>query len=508
MSLKSCEKVETNTYELKLTATAEEFEAAIAKAYAKTKGKFNVPGFRKGKAPRRFIEKLYGEGAFYDEALEIIYPELYEAAMEEAALAVVSSPYDLDVPTAGKEGLEIVFKVTVEPEVTVKKHKGLKAPKEKAVASDEEINSEIDRMLEQNSRISTVEGRACENGDTTVIDYEGFTDGKAFDGGKAEGHELEIGSGSFIPGFEEQIIGHNAGDEFDITVTFPTEYDASLAGKEAVFKIKLHELKKKEIPELSDEFVKEVNDKLNTVKELKEDVKSKILEHKEQEAQRQFENAVLDALCENTDGEIPDVMIERAIDDFVSDFEYRLKSQGMSLEMYMSYLGMDMKAFREQYRDNALNQVKLRLALKKIAELEGITVTEDEKAEEIKKYAEMYHMDEEAIKKAVPMADLEGDIIRRKSMDLVIDAATAEAPKKAPAKKAEKADTDADAAAEEKPKKKAAAKKTDSAADDAADKPKKAPAKKAPAKKAEDGADDAADKPKKAPAKKKAEKAE
>lgn len=427
MSIKSCERTEKNTYELKLGADAAAFEEAVAKAYAKTKNSYNVPGFRRGKAPRSLIEKLYGEKAFYEDALEILYPRLYEEAVSESQIKPVDAPYDVDVPEIGKDGVEITLKVTVEPEVELKKYKGLTAPKEAVSVTEGEIKAEIDRVLEQSARTLTVEDRAVVSGDTVIIDFEGFTDGVAFDGGKGENHSLEIGSKSFIPGFEEQIIGHNTGDEFDVNVTFPSEYDEKLAGKEAVFKVKLHEIKAKELPVFDNEFVKDVSE-FDTVDDYKRDVKENIKKRKEKSAQDAFEAVLIDALCENTVAEIPGIMIEKAIDENIGEFEYRLKSQGMSLELYLQYIGMDMEKLKEQYRASAENQVKLRLALMKIAELEKLEATEDEKNEEIEKYAQAYGVDAEKIKKSIPVSDLENDIIRKKAMELVIANAVASKP--------------------------------------------------------------------------------
>ncbi len=427
MSIKSSERIEKNTIELKLSADAAAFTDSIAKAYAKTKGKYNVPGFRRGKAPKSLIEKMYGEKVFYEDALEILYPKLYEEAVKESKIKPVDAPYDVDVPKIDKDGVEITLKVTVEPEVQIKKYKGLTAKREAVKVTQAEIKEEIDKALEQNARTLTIDDRAVKSGDTVVIDFEGFVDEVAFEGGKGENHSLEIGSNSFIPGFEDKIIGHTTGEEFDVNVTFPADYDEKLAGKEAVFKIKLHEIKVKEIPVLDEEFVKDISE-FDTVEQYKKDLKENIQDRKEKAAKEAFEGAVIDALCDNVVAEIPEIMIEKAIDENIGDFEYRLKMQGMSIDMYLQYLNMDMQKLREQYKDNAQKQVKLRLALMKIAELEKIEANEDDKNKEIEKYAKAYGMDAEKIKKSIPVLDLENDIIRQKAMELVINQAKASKP--------------------------------------------------------------------------------
>lgn len=458
MSIKSCEKTEKNTYELKLTADAAQLESAVAKAFAKTRKRYTVPGFRKGKATRSLIERMYGEAVFYEDALEILYPELYEAAIEESKIKPVDSPYDVDVKKIDKDGVEIELKVTVEPEVEVSDYKGISAEKEEVKVTANDVKAEIDKVIEQNARTITVEDRAVISGDTAVIDFEGFVDEVAFEGGKGENYSLEIGSNSFIPGFEEQIIGHNTGDEFDINVRFPKEYDEKLADKDAVFKIKLHEIKAKELPVLDDEFVKDVSE-FDTVEDYKKDVKENLTNQKEKTANDAFEAAVFDTLCENTVVEIPQVMIDKAVEDNIRDFEYRLQMQGMSLEMYMQYLGMDMEALKGQYTESAEKQVKLRLALMKIAEIEKMEATEDDKNEEIEKYAKAYGVDEEKIKKSIPVSDLENDIIYKKAMDFVV--ANAKSKKPTAKKEAEKkpAAKKADTAKEEKEPAKKAAKK-------------------------------------------------
>ncbi|NMP38032.1 MAG: trigger factor [Clostridiales bacterium] len=489
MSLKSANKTETNTYSVEITIDGESFEKAIVKAYNTSKGKFNIPGFRRGKAPRSFIERMYGEDVFYDEALNILFPDEYEAAVEAAGLEPVADPFELDIPTVGKDGATITFKVTVKPEAEVGTYKGLAAEKGKAEVTDEELDAEINRMRERNSRMITVDDRAVESGDTANIDFEGFVDGTAFEGGKGEGYDLVIGSGTFIPGFEEQITGHVTGDEFDVNVTFPEEYADELKGKAAVFKVKLNKIEKKELPELDDEFAKDVSE-YDTLAELKEHTKQELLEHKQEHIDSDFEQAILDQVIEGTKVEIPGAMIEKAIDNMISDFDYRIRMQGADINTYLSYIGMDMKALRDSYKERAEKQVKLTLALEKIAVLEKLEILAEDVEAEFKKYAEAYQMDVEAIKKAINEKDLKVELMRSKAVELIKSLAVEGKAKKAPAKKkaAEKAE---DAPADEKPAKKApakkkAAEKTEEPAAEKKPAAKKPAAKKAPAKKADD----------------------
>lgn len=451
MSLKSANKTDTNVYTLELSIDAETFAKANDKAFNREKGKIQVPGFRKGKAPKAFIEKYYGEGVFYEDALDIAFPDVYTAAVEEAGIEPVDSPFDFDIKSIGKDGVELECKVTVKPEVKLGEYKGLKAEKEAVSVTDEEVDAAVNRKLEENARIIPVEDRAVENGDIVNMDFEGFCDGVAFDGGKAEGYELEIGSGQFIPGFEDQIVGHNVDDEFDVNVTFPEEYgEEKLAGKPAVFKIKLHEIKKKELPEADDEFAKDVSE-FDTFAEFKEDLKKTILDNKQKSADRAFENKILDLVADLVDAEIPDAMVERAIDDAANEFNYRLQMQGMNLETYLQYTGMTMDSFRDSYRDKALSDVKIMLALEKIVELEGIEVTEEDLNAEYQKFADAYQMNIEDIKKAVSEKTVKSDIANRKAIDLVVGAAKVKKPaaKRATKKKAAAEATEDAAPAEE-----------------------------------------------------------
>lgn len=459
--LKSSNKVETNVYQLEISIDGEKFEAAVQKAYLKQRKDITVKGFRKGKAPRNFIERIYGEGVFYEDALEILYPEEVGNAITESGLDVVGMPYDLEVPEIGKNGVELVLKVTVKPEAKLGEYKGLKATKPSCKVSADEVKTELARMQEQNSRMVDASDRAVKSGDTTVIDFEGFVDGVAFNGGKAENYELVIGSGAFIPGFEDQIIGHKVDEEFDVNVTFPAEYQENLASKDAIFKIKLHEIRVKELPALDDDFAKDVSE-FDTLDELKKSVKSQLEENKKADADNKVTNDLLEEVVKGVEVEIPEVMVEEAIDNIVNDFDYRLQAQGLNLATYLQYTGMEMKAFREGYKENAEAQVKLSLALEAIVKAEGIEATEDELNEEYEKLAKTYDMDVEQIKKAISSDTLAGDIKSRKAVELVKTSAVVAEEKKTAAKKpaAKKKAEDAGEDAEKAPAKKPAAKKT------------------------------------------------
>lgn len=473
--LKSSNKVETNVYEVEISIDAETFETAVQKAYLKQRKNITVKGFRKGKAPRNFIERMYGEGVFYEDALEIVYPDAVSEAIKEAELDIVDTPFDLDVSKIGKNGVEMKFKVTVKPEVKLGEYKGVKAAKPAVKVTADEVKAELSKMQDQNSRMISVDDRSVKKDDTAVIDFEGFVDGKAFDGGKAENYELVIGSNSFIPGFEDQIIGHKVGDEFDVNVTFPEDYHEELASKDAVFKIKLHEIKVKELPTLDDEFVKDVSE-FDTLDELKKHIKSDLEEKKKSDADSAFTNELLEKVANGIEAEIPAVMIEKEAEEMVDEFAYRLQMQGLDLNTYLMYTGMDKDKLLENYKTPAENQVKLKLALEAIVKAENIEATEDDINAEYEKLAKAYNMEIDAIKKAVPAENLAGDIKSQKAIGLIKENAVIEekAAKKPAAKKTAKAD---DA---EKSVKKTAAKK------DSTEKPVKKPAAKKTAKKTEE----------------------
>lgn len=462
MSLKSSNKVETNTWQLEIAIDGAAFEAAVNKAYLKQRKNITVHGFRKGKAPRSFIEKMYGEGVFYEDALEILYPDAVEEAIKEAGLEIVDTPFDLEVPEMGKDGVVLKLKVTVKPEIELGEYKGLKATKKSCKVSADEVKAELNRMLEQNARMVTVEDRAVKKGDITVIDFDGYVDGEAFEGGKAEGYELTIGSGQFVPGFEDQIIGHKTGEEFDVNVKFPKDYHEGLSDKDAVFKIKLHEIKVKELPALDDEFVKDVSDK-DTVEELKKSIKADLEKSKKAEADNEVNNALMEMVADGVKAEIPQAMIEKKIDSNIDEFAYRLQMQGLDLKTYLQYTGMDVEKFREGYKASAEKQVKLDLAIEKIIEVEKITVLEEELEAEYKKFADAYNMDIEAVKKAVSEEALTKDLQAKKAMDFIVDNAVVTeekaAAKKTAAKKDDKAEGEKKTAAKKAAPKKAAEKK-------------------------------------------------
>lgn len=459
MSLKSSNKVDTNVWELEVSVDGDTFKDAVTKAYLKQRKNITIPGFRKGKAPRAFIEKYYGEGVFYEDALEAIYPDAVASAIEEAKLEPVDTPYDLEIPEMGNDGVTMKFKVTVKPEVELGEYKGLKATKKSTKVTADEVKAELARMQEQNSTVSDVDDRAVKKNDIVVIDFEGFVDGKAFEGGKAEKYELNIGSNQFIPGFEDQIIGHKIGDKFDVNVKFPEDYQADLASKDAVFKIKLHGIKVKEVPALDDEFAKDVSE-FDTLDELKKDIKKQIEKRKNDDAENELHNTLLEEVAKGIKAEIPEAMIEKTIDDDVNEYSYRLQSQGLKLETYLKYTGMDMKGFREGFKERAETQVRLNLALEKIIEKEKIEVTEEDIEAEYKKYADAYNMDIDTIKKAVSAESLKPELASRKAIDLIVDSAVV-TEEKAAKKIAEKKP-----ATKKTTAKKPAAKKTSEKADD------------------------------------------
>ncbi len=496
--LKSTNQLETNKYELLITISAEDFEAANAKAFRDNSKRFNVPGFRKGKAPRHLIEKFYGESVCYEDALNASYPKAYDEAAAASGLKIVSKP-ELSVESCGKDGVEFKAVVWTKPEIELGEYRGIEAERPSDAVTDEEVNADIDRTRERNARLITLDAAAAD-GDIAVIDFEGFLDGKAFKGGSAKGHSLTLGSGSFIPGFEEQIVGHKAGDEFDITVSFPADYGApELAGKTTVFKIVLHEVKHKEIPLLDDDFVKDVSDK-DTVADYVASVRERLETAKKAQSDDAVDVAISEKLIGLVSGDIPECMFEDAIEDAVREFEYRIRMQGADLQTYLKYTNMTYEEFRKNFRSQAEARVKSRLALEKIAELEKFEVTDADVEEEFKKMEERYGEKAEKLREQISAEDLTEDIKVGKAVELVKAAAVikpaAADEKKAPAKpktaakktakpKAESEDAadkpaeavqDAAAPKAAKPKAaKPAAEKTETAA--------KAPAKKAPAKK-------------------------
>ena len=421
MNLKSSNKVDTNRYQLEIAVEPKEFESAVEKAYKKEAGKITIPGFRKGKAPRAFIEKYYGKEIFYDSAINSIYPDALDEAVKEANIEVIDDKIDFDIVEVGENGLIFKATLTVKPEVKIDNYKGIEVSPVNVEVTNEDINDEIERVRERNSRLITVEDREAQNGDIAIIDFEGFCDGVAFEGGKAEKYSLGLGEGQFIAGFEDQVIGHKPGEKFDIVVTFPEEYQAKdLAGKEAVFKIKLHEIKKKELPEVDDEFVKDVSE-FDTLDQYKESLKNQLTEQFEKKAKDDVENQMIDKLIELVEAEVPEAMYNNKIKEMAREFEYRLKSQGLDINSYMKYTGMDSQKFKESFKPQAERQVKLRLALEKIADLENLEATEEDLENEYKKIAERYSMEVEKIKNIIPKSELTKDIVVEKAIDLVRD---------------------------------------------------------------------------------------
>ena len=449
--LKSANKTETNIYTLEVSVSGEDFNKAILQAYNKQKNKIQLPGFRKGKAPLKMIEKFYGEGVFYEDALDIVYPGVVGDAIKEAGIEPVAAPHDLDVTKIGKDGVEMTMKVTVKPEISIDNYKGIEADKGDASVCADDVKKELASMQERNARVVTVDDRKAKKNDIAVIDFEGFVDGVAFDGGKGENYELTLGSGQFIPGFEEQISGHKTGDEFDVNVTFPTEYTPELAGKEAVFKVVLHEIKMKELPTLDDDFAKDVDDEVDTLAELKKKIKAELSDKKKEDVEKDFESAVLEKVVDLVEGEIPEVMYDNKLEDDVKDYENRLAQQGIPLDTYLQYMGMDRDKFKESMRDNAVKQVKLQLAVEKIAELEKIEATDEEAEAQLKEMADMYQLDVEQVKKWVNIEDVKKDVVGKKTVDFLVanaKAIVAEKPKKTTKKAAAKKEEEKPADAE------------------------------------------------------------
>ncbi len=452
MSLTSQTTNEKGEYVLNVTISAEDFKKALDTAYHKNNKKISVPGFRKGKTPRAVIEQMYGSDFFFDDALNDILPDAYADAIEAADADVIDRP-NVDVKSTDTEkGVEVVFTVAVKPQLMVKKYKGLEAVREQSSVSDEDVDKEIESMQYKASRLVNVEDRAAQKDDTAVIDFEGFVDGKAFEGGKGENFSLVLGSDQFIDNFEDQVIAHKPGDEFDVNVKFPEEYGAKeLAGKDATFKVKINELRCREMPELDDEFAKDVSE-FETFAELKKDAREKLEKAAAERADADFENQLGDALAEQLEGNVPAVMISNRVDEMVRDFEMRLQSQGLKLADYIKYTGADMDTFRKSFAEQAEKQVKTRLALDAVALSEKIEITAEDIEKEFKEMAEKYELDVEKIKELVSAKDIKGDLAANKALDIVkngakVIAAKAKVKKEKTVKKEAAAD-DKSAAAE------------------------------------------------------------
>lgn len=420
MNLKSSKKLETNRYELEIEISKEDFSKAVDKAYRKNIKKISIPGFRRGKAPRAFVEKYYGENIFYEDAINSIYPEAVEEAVKEANLEVINDKVDFDIVEIGKDkGLTFKVALTVKPEVNIQNYKGIEIKAKPVEVTEEEILKELEKQRERNARFIEVTNRAAKDGDIVVIDFKGSVDGVAFDGGEGTNHSLKLGSKQFIEGFEEQIVGHKKDEDFSINVKFPEDYGAKdLAGKEAVFEIKLHEIKEKELPELDDEFVKDISE-FDTLKEYKEDVKAKLLESKETESKNDIDNQIIDKVNGLLEAEIPEAMFENKVNEDINDFARRLQSQGLDMKTYMQYTGLDNEKFKKEFRPMAERQVKLRLALEKISELEKLEPTAQEIENKYKEYAENYKMDVEKIRTFIPEKDIKMDLSCEKAIDFL-----------------------------------------------------------------------------------------
>ena len=459
MNVKSVEKQEKSAVQLVIEIGGEEFEAAVQKAYLKQRNKINVPGFRKGKAPRKIIEGMFGSGVFYEDAINELYPKAYADAVEQEKLDVVSWP-NVEVLEAGKDGLTFKATVTVRPEVKLGEYKGLTAEKEEVKITDEDIDNELKPYINRASRMVTVE-REAQNGDTVVIDFEGFKDGVPFDGGKAEGHSLELGSGAFIPGFEDQLVGTKAGDEKDVNVTFPEDYHAEdLAGAPVVFKVKVHEVKEKQLPTVDDEFAKDVSE-FDTLEAFKKDLADKLTERREAQAKRAFEAAIMEQVMDNMEVEIPDAMVAYETDQMVEDMARRIQAQGIPFEQYMAMTGMTIDIVRSQAAAAAMERVRRDLALGAVVAAENIEISDEDLEAEYKRLADEYHMELDQVKAAAPAEDVKKGLAIQKAEQVIYDSAKvgkAPAKKKTTKKKAEEAEGEA-AEGEEKPKKRRTTKK-------------------------------------------------
>ena len=419
MELIRNEKVADNTVEIEFKVAADEFEKAISKVFRKASAEMTVPGFRKGKAPRSVIEKMYGAEIFFNDAIDELLPQAYEDAVKESGAVVVSRP-EIEVVSCTKEdGFTVKAVLTTYPEVTIGEYKGLKAEKNAIDVSDELIDAELAALQDRNSRLVSVSDRAAENNDTVNIDFEGFVDGKAFEGGKGEGFDLVLGSGQFIPGFEDQIVGHNIGDEFDVNVEFPAEYHAEeLAGKPAVFKTKINEIKVKELPELDDEFAKDISE-FDTLEALKEDIRKHKEEEAESAAQLDLENKLVQQVVDSMQANIPQAMYDVRADEMVQDFANRLAQQGLDLETYLKFTQMDREQFKKTFAEQAQQQVKIRLALEAVVKAEGITASDEDLEAELLRISTTYNYPITELRKSVPADEVKKDLAIQKAIDFI-----------------------------------------------------------------------------------------
>lgn len=417
MTVKEVKNLEKSMVELTIEVKGEEFKNAVDAAFKKNLSKITVPGFRKGKAPRKVVEKLYGEGVFFEDAVNALYPKAYDDAVAEASLKVVARP-EIEITEVDAEGFTFKAVVTVKPEVNVKEYKGLKVTKTVYNVTESEVKAELERLQKQNERTVVVE-RESKDGDTVNINFDGSVDGVHFDGGKGENYDLVLGSGSFIPGFEPQLVGKKAGEDVKVEVTFPEEYHAEeLKGKAAIFDCHINEVKETEVPEIDDEFAKDVSE-FDTLADLKKDIKKKLKEQKERQSANELDNTLIDTLLENTEVEVPAAMVEQKVDNMCGEFEQRLAGSGLDLKTYLQYTGMDMEAFRKGFETDAEKQVKVRLALEKVVELEGVVVSDEDIEKEYKDIADAYGMPADQVKMYLPKEDITMDCAVSKAVELI-----------------------------------------------------------------------------------------
>ena len=435
MKIKCNEKKENSAVELVVEVSAAEFEAAIEKVYNKEKKNIQLPGFRKGKAPRKMVEKMYGAEVFYDEAIRLVYPEAYEAALNEAGLDPVAYP-QLEIVEVGANGFTFKALVTVKPEASIKDYKGLVVAKPEVKVTAADVKNELKPFIDRASRLVTVD-RKAKKGDTAVIDFEGFKDGVAFEGGKGENYNLALGSGTFVPGFEEQVIGMKAGQEKDIDITFPENYTPELAGSAVVFKVKVHEVKERQEPTLDDEFAKDVSE-FETLEDLKKDLKEKLKARRQEQAEKDYESAIIDALCEKLECDIPQAMIDYRAGKMLEDMEKQAKQYNMNLETYVGMFGMSLEALQAQAQVSAAQEVRTGLALEAVAEAEGIVITDEEADAKMVSLAEQYGADVENVRASMDVAALKKDMATEKALEVV------KSTVKKPAKPSKKAETEAE----------------------------------------------------------------
>ena len=476
MNVKSKENKENSAIELVIQVDGATFDAAVNKVYNKQKKKINIPGFRKGKAPRKIVEAMFGADVFYEEAIEEVYPEAYSQAIEQEGIRPVAYP-KLEIVEAGKDGLTFKALITVRPEAKLGEYKGITAPKRVEPVTPEDVEREMQTYIQRETRLVGVE-RPAQDGDTVDIDFEGFKDGVPFQGGKAEHFSLELGSGSFIPGFEEQVVGMDIGGEKELNVTFPEDYTAAeLAGQPAVFKVKLHGVKERQVPDIDDEFAKDVSE-FDTLEEFKADLERQVKERREASAQRAFEEAVLEKLGEGLEVELPEAMVEYRADRAAEDYRYRIESQGMRFDQYLAMMGMTVDGVRKQFCPGAACQIRVELALEEVVKAEGLEITPEEVEEEYAKLAKDYRMELDQVKDAVNEEDLKHDVLSEKARQLVIDSAVVGEPEEKPTEEAVEAGPAEAAPEEKKPARKRARKAEEAEGEDAGKKPARKRAKK------------------------------